>query len=59
MLPPHLETRVAALSFVGVLLVTIAGSRIKTVKWTTVGLERLTVGPTQDGGLALGVTISF
>ena len=56
---PHLDTRIAVLGVTGGLLGTIVGSETKTTTWTTVQLKRLNVGPTQDGGLALGMRISF
>jgi hypothetical protein len=56
---PHIETRMAVLGGVGALLGTIIGSETKTATWVTVPLQRLTVGPTAGGGLALGVQISF
>ena len=56
---PHLGTRVAVLGLLGALLGGIAGSEAKTDTWTPVHLERLDVGPTPGGGLALGVRISF
>jgi hypothetical protein len=56
---PHAETRIAVLAGVGALLGTIIGSQTKTARWVHVPLEHLTVGGTQDGGLALGVRISF
>jgi hypothetical protein len=56
---PNLDTRVAVLSVAGTLLGTIIGSETKRATWATVPLQGLRVGPTQDGGLALGVRISF
>lgn len=56
---PHLDTRVAVLGFAGVLLGTIVGSETKTATWAPVHLERLNVGQAPDGGLALGVRITF
>ncbi len=56
---PHLDTRVAVLGLAGVLLGTIIGSETRTATWVTVPLEKLNVGATPDGGLALGVKISF
>jgi hypothetical protein len=56
---PRMETRMAVLGGVGALLGTIIGSETKTATWVTVPLQRLTVGPTAGGGLALGVQISF
>ena len=56
---PHLDTRVMALGLTGLLLGTAIGSETKSTKWVTVPLQRLTVGGTPDGGLALGVRISF
>ena len=56
---PHLNTRLAVLGGVGLLVGTIIGSETKTATWTSVSLKRLDVGATQDGGLALGLSISF
>lgn len=56
---PHLKTRLAVFGGVGLLLGAIIGSDKKTTSWVRVPLERLDVGQTQDGGLALGVRISF
>ncbi len=56
---PQLDTRVAVLGVAGALLGAIVGSDTKTATWATVHLKRLNVGATQDGGLALGMTISF
>ena len=56
---PHLKTRIAVLSVVGALLGTIVGSETKTTTWATVPLKRLNVNATQDGGLTLGLRISF
>ncbi|MGB5081048.1 MAG: hypothetical protein WBO23_09940 [Burkholderiales bacterium] len=56
---PHLDTRVAVLGFAGLLLGTIVGSETKTATWAPVHLERLTVRPAPDGGLALGVRLTF
>ena len=49
---PRLETRVAIFGGVGALAGTIIGSETKTGKWINVGTAR-------DGGIALGVRISF
>lgn len=51
--------RVAVLGFAGALLGTIVGSEMKTATWAPVHLERLNVGPAPDGGLAVGVRITF
>lgn len=51
-LSPHLNTRLAVLGSVGALLGAIAGSETKTRTWVDVGAA-------PDGGLALGLTISF
>lgn len=56
---PNLGTRVAVLSAAGVVLGAIMGSATKTSTWATVPLQGLQVGPAPDGGLALGVRISF
>ena len=56
---PHLDTRLAVLGVVGTLLGVIAGSGEKTHSWLQVPLQRLEVGPTPGGGLALGLRISF
>lgn len=56
---PHMETRMAVLGGVGALVGTIIGSETKTASWVAVPLQRLIVGPTAGGGLALGVQISF
>ena len=56
---PNLDTRVAVLGFVGTLLGTIVGSETKHVTWAPVHLEGLNVGPAPNGGLTLGVRISF
>ena len=56
---PHLDTRIAVLGAVGALLGTIVGSATKTATWVAVPFKRVEVGPTPDGGLALGVRISF
>jgi hypothetical protein len=56
---PHLDTRIAVFGVTGALLGAIAGSGEKTVTWTEVPLKRLSIGGTPDGGLALGVRISF
>jgi hypothetical protein len=56
---PHRDTRIAVLGGVGALLGTIVGSETKTASWTAVPLQRLQMGTTPGGGLALGVRISF
>lgn len=56
---PHMDTRVAVLSGVGLLLGTIVGSESKHASWTTVHLKQVNVGATPEGGLLLGVTFSF
>lgn len=56
---PHLDTRVAVLGVAGALLGTIVGSGEKTATWAPVHFKRLNVGPAPDGGLALGVRITF
>lgn len=56
---PHVETRIAVLGVVGALLGSIVGSSTKTATWANLPLERVNVGVTQDGGLALGATFSF
>jgi len=56
---PHLDTRIAVLGFTGALLGTIIGSETKKATWAPVHLERLNLGPAPDGGLALGVRITF
>jgi hypothetical protein len=47
------------LAGLGFVLGIIVGSETKTVTWSAVPLERLTVGSTPDSGLALGVRVSF
>ena len=56
---PHVDTRVAVLGLTGLLLGTIIGSETKTAKWVILPLQRLNVGGTRDGGVALAVSISF
>lgn len=56
---PRLGTRVAVLSGLGLLLGTIVGSETKTATWARVPLRQLNVGTSQDGGLSLGLRISF
>jgi len=56
---PKVDTRIGVLAGVGILLGLIVGSETKTVTWSPVPLQRLTVGSTPNGGLALGVRISF
>jgi hypothetical protein len=56
---PNLDTRVAVLGGVGGLLGTIIGSETKKATWAPVHLERLNIGPAPDGGMVLGVRISF
>lgn len=56
---PKVETRIGVLAGVGVLVGVIVGSQTKIVTWSPVPLQRLTVGSTPNGGLALGVRISF
>ncbi len=56
---PHLDTRLAVLGLVGTLLGAIGGSGEKTHSWVQVPLQRLEVGPTTGGGMALGLRISF
>ena len=56
---PNLDTRIVVLSSVGALLGTIAGALTKVDTWVAVPFKRVDIGPTPDGGLALGVRISF
>ncbi|HUC41230.1 MAG TPA: hypothetical protein VMR92_10370, partial [Gemmatimonadales bacterium] len=56
---PKVETRMGVLAGLGFVVGIIVGSETKTVSWSSVPLQRLTVGSTPDGGLALGVRISF
>jgi len=56
---PHLDTRLAVFGGAGLLLGTIVGSETKTATWAKVNLQRVSVSGTQDGGLALGLRISF
>jgi hypothetical protein len=56
---PEMGTRIEVLGMVGALLGTIVGSAAKTATWAPVDLQRLHVGATGDGGLALGLRISF
>ncbi|HKE89350.1 MAG TPA: hypothetical protein VKB45_03370 [Gemmatimonadales bacterium] len=56
---PHVGTRIKVLSVAGALLGAIVGSTTKTMTWANVDLQRLDVSATGDGGLALGVRISF
>jgi len=58
-LPVDSVTRIAVLGFTGALLGTIIGSETKRATWAPVHLERLNLGPAPDGGLALGVRITF
>jgi len=58
-LPVDSVTRIAVLGFTGALLGTIIGSETKKATWAPVHLERLNLGPAPDGGLALGVRITF
>jgi hypothetical protein len=51
--------RIEVLGMVDALLGTIVGSAAKTATWAPVDLQRLHVGATGDGGLALGLRISF
>ena len=56
---PNLDTRIAVLGGVGALLGTIAGALTKVDTWVAVPFKRVQIGPTPDGGLALGMRISF
>lgn len=56
---PHMDTRIAVLGAVGALAGMIVGSMTKTATWVAVPLKRVEVGPTPDGGVALGLRISF
>jgi len=56
---PKMETRMGVLAGVGVLVGLIVGSETKTAKWSPVPLQRVMVGSAPNGGLALGVRISF
>jgi hypothetical protein len=56
---PNLDTRLGVLSGVGALLGIIVGSETRSARWVPVPLRRLSIGATQDGGLAFGVRIAF
>ena len=56
---PDVDTRIAVLGGVGALVGVIIGSETRKVTWAPVRLERLKVGPAPDGGLAVGLRISF
>lgn len=56
---PHLDKRLAVLGLAGTLLGAIAGAGEKTHRWVQVPLQRLEVGPTPGGGMALGVRLTF
>lgn len=56
---PDLDARIAVLSGVGAVLGTIAGALTKVDTWVAVPFKRVEIGPTRDGGLALGMRISF
>ena len=56
---PKVDTRIGVLAGVGVLVGLIVGSETKIVTWSPVPLQRLTIGSTSNGGLALGVRLSF
>ena len=56
---PHVGTRIEVLGLAGALLGAIVGSSTKTTTWASVDLRRLNVAATANGGLALGVRISF
>ena len=58
-LSPHLDKRLAVLGLAGTLAGAIAGAGEKTHSWVQVPLQRLEVGPTPGGGMALGLRISF
>jgi hypothetical protein len=56
---PKVETRMGVLAGLALVVGIIVGSETKIVSWSPVPLQRLTVGSTPNGGLALGVRISF
>jgi len=56
---PHLDKRLAVLGLVGTLAGAIAGAGEVKHRWVQVPLQRLQVGPTPGGGMALGLRISF
>lgn len=56
---PNLGTRVEVLGLIGAFVGGIVGATTKKVTWAPVPLERLQVGRAPDGGLAVGVRISF
>jgi hypothetical protein len=56
---PKVETRMGVLAALGLVVGIIVGSETKTVSWSSVPLQRVTVGSSPAGGLALGVKISF
>jgi hypothetical protein len=56
---PNLDTRVAVLGGVGALLGTMVGSETRKGTWAPVHLEGLNIGPASNGGIVLGVRISF
>jgi len=56
---PNVGTRVEVLGLLGAFAGGILGSLTTKVTWAPVQLEGLQVGPAPDGGLAVGVRISF
>jgi hypothetical protein len=56
---PRVDTRIGVLAGVGFLVGIIVGSETKHVTWSSLPLQRVTVGSTPNGGLAMGVRISF
>ena len=56
---PKLDTRIGVLAGLGFVLGIIVGSETKIASWSPVALQRLTVGSAPNGGVALGVRLSF
>jgi hypothetical protein len=56
---PRLDKRLAILSVAGAVLGAIVGAGSKTETWATVPLTHVRLDATQNGGLALGVRLSF
>lgn len=56
---PNVGTRVEVLGLLGAFVGGIVGSTAKKVSWAPVALEGVQVGRAPDGGLAVGLRISF
>ncbi len=56
---PDLDTRLKVFGLVGTLVGVIAGSETKTHTWLPVHLNGLDIHAAPDGGIALGLRISF